>query len=170
MIRAAAALAFGAVLLAAAAGCSSSNDDSSSKSSSPSTTMSGTAAMSGDAQAVNDAFVGFFSSTTSGEQKIMLVENGQEFAEIINAQAASPIAQGTSATVTNVDVDTPTHATVTYSVSMNGQPVLANQMGEAVKVDGQWKVAQATFCDLLVLQGNPPPACGQPTTSPAAPS
>lgn len=126
--------------------------------------------MSGDAQAVSDAFVGFFSGATPGDQRITLVENGEAFAEIINAQAASPLAQGTTATVSSVDVDEPAHATVTYTVSANGQPVLVDQMGEAVNVDGQWKVAQATFCDLLILQGTPPPVCGQSTTSPAAPS
>ncbi len=126
--------------------------------------------MSGDEKAAGDAFVAFFSGSTPGDQKVMLVQNGQEFADVINAQAASPLAQGTTATVTKVDLDAPGHATVVYTVSANGQPVLADQMGEAVNVDGQWKVAQATFCDLLTLQGNPPPVCGQPTTSPAAPS
>ncbi|MFM1728350.1 hypothetical protein ABI214_23010 [Prescottella soli] len=171
-MRAASALAFGAVLLVAAVGCGSSNDNSSGTST-PSTTMSGTAAMSGDSKAAGDAFVAFFSGSTPGDQKITLVQNGQAFADVINAQAASPIAQGTTATVTKVDLDAPGHATVFYTVSLNGQPVLVDQMGEAVYVDGHWKVAQASFCDLLTLQGNPPPVCGQPgqpTTSPAAPS
>ncbi|MGF7123578.1 hypothetical protein AB4Z09_17695 [Rhodococcus sp. TAF43] len=126
--------------------------------------------MTGASKDVNDAFVAFFSGETSGGQKILLVQNGEAFADTINAQAESPMAKGTTATVTNVDMDAPGHATVTYTIEMNGQPVLADRIGEAVEQDGQWKVAQGTFCDLLTLEGNPPPVCGQPTTSAATPS
>lgn len=177
LARAATTLAFAAVLVAAGAGCSSSDDNSSGSS-----TPSPTAPAADDAKAVNDAFVSFFSGQTSGAEKISLVENGEAFADTINAQAESPLAKSASATVTNVDLDAPGHATVVYTISMNGQPALVDQMGEAVQVDGQWKVSQASFCALLTLEGNPPPVCGAPAgtgtpptatpppTSPAAPS
>ena len=170
-IRVAAAIGFGAALVTGVAGCTSSDDNSSSSSSA--TTVS-TTPSSGEAKAVDDAFVAFFSGETSGAEKITLVENGEAFADTINAQADSPLSKSTTASVTNVDLDAPGHATVTYTISMNGQPALVDQMGEAVQVNGQWKVSQASFCALLMLEGNPPPVCAQPTvaptTSPAPPS
>ncbi|GAA4481681.1 hypothetical protein GCM10023094_30350 [Rhodococcus olei] len=178
--RLAAAFAFGALLAAAVAGCGNSSDESSTTTS-PTTThttatthetetthATGTAA-GADTDAVTHAFVTFFSGETAGATKITLVQNGEAFADTINAQANSPMATGTTATVSHVDMDAPGHATVTYTVLINGQPALTDQMGEAVQVDGTWKVSQSTFCALLTLEGNPPPACANPAT-PAPPT
>ncbi|MGW0045474.1 hypothetical protein [Rhodococcus sp. NPDC003348] len=178
--RLATALAFSALLAVAAAGCSSNSDESSTTTTPAATTQAtatthetgtahatGTAAGAADTDAVTHAFVTFFSGETPGATKITLVQNGDAFADTINAQANSPMATGTTATVSHVDVDAPGHATVTYTVLINGQPVLADQTGEAVQVDGTWKVAESTFCSLLTLEGNPPPVCT--ATSPMAP-
>jgi hypothetical protein len=115
---------------------------------------------------VTHAFVTFFSGETPGATKVTLVQNGDAFADTINAQANSPMATGTAAKVTHVDMDAPGHATVTYTVLINGQPVLVDQQGEAVQVDGTWKVSESTFCSLLTLEGNPPPMCAGPTPAP----
>ena len=44
---------------------------------------------------------------------------------------------------------------------LNGTPALPDQTGQAVKVDGTWRVATATFCALLSIQGKGDaiPAC-----------
>ena len=168
-IRGAAALGFGVLLAAGVvAGCGSSNDDTSPVPSTT-TTVAG-APTAGAEKEVSDTFVAFFSAQTPPAQKINLVENSPAFADTINAQAATPLTQGAAATVSKVDLDAPGHATVTYTVLVNGQPVLPDQIGEAVEVDGSWKVSQTTFCELLTLQGNPPPVCGAPATSGAPPS
>lgn len=167
--RGVAALGFGVLLAAAAvAGCGSSNDNTPTTPP-PTTTVTGTPA-AGAEQEVGDTFVAFFSAQTPPAQKIALVENSPAFADTINAQAESPLTMGATATVSKVDLDAPGHATVTYTVLVNGQPVLPDQIGEAVEVDGSWKVSQTTFCELLTLQGNPPPVCGAPATSGAPPS
>ncbi|MFC9790252.1 hypothetical protein [Rhodococcus sp. NPDC127528] len=162
--RAAAAVGFGVVLALTAIGCGGSNESTTSG-----TTPTSAAAGSDAHAAVTDAFVVFFSGDTAAAQKITMVQNGQAFADTIDAQAGSPIAKGTTATVSTVDLDAPGHATVTYTVLMDGKPVLPDQTGEAVEVDGNWKVAQSTFCALLTLEGSPPPVCAAPTTA-AAPS
>ncbi|TQF67215.1 hypothetical protein FK531_16815 [Rhodococcus spelaei] len=162
-VGAAAVLGFAAVLALVLGGCGS-NDNTTSGTAPTSTTATGDAHA-----AVTNAFVAFFSGDTPGAEKITLVQNGQAFADTINAQAGSPMAKGTTATVSTVDLDAPGHATVTYTVLIDGKPVLPDQMGEAVDVDGSWKVAQTTFCALLTLEGNPPPVCAVPTTA-AAPS
>jgi hypothetical protein len=50
-------------------------------------------------------------------------------------------------------------AKVTFDLVVNGQPVVPNQTGYAVKQDGKWKVAKTTFCTLAALGGSPPQGC-----------
>lgn len=178
-------LGVGVVLIATViAGCSSSNTTTNQTTAPAVATTSAPAHATGSAApasgapeadaattaAVTDAFVKFFDSTTPPDQKIALVENGQAFAPTINAQAGSPMAQGTTATVSHVALTAPDRAAVTYTILLNGSPALQDQAGWAVKADETWKVSQETFCALLTLQGNPPPVCGAPTTTAATPS
>ncbi len=108
---------------------------------------------------ISAAFVSFFDGKTPADQKIALVENGSTFAPAIAAQAKSPMAAGSAATVSAVTLTDPAHAAVTYSILVNGSPALPNQNGAAVDVGGQWKVAAATYCGLLKLQGGAPAQC-----------
>lgn len=147
-----------AMLLATAVGCGSDDKDESP----PSTT-----AAAGDTprtQGVSEAFETFFDGSTSADKKIELLENGPAFAETINAQAESPIAKATKASVTTVTITGADRADVTYTVLLNGSPALQDQPGAAIMADGHWKVAAATFCALLALQGNPPPVCSASAT------
>ncbi|MEC3916655.1 hypothetical protein [Nocardia sp. CDC160] len=112
-------------------------------------------------QAVTDVYQKFFDGGTSADQKIALLENGQAFADTIKAQADTPIAKGTKATVSSVTAAGSDHADVVFTVSLNGTPALQDQPGSAVLTAGAWKVAAATFCNLLSLetQGKPPAPC-----------
>ncbi|WP_433761321.1 hypothetical protein [Nocardia sp. CA-135398] len=154
-----------AVVSATVIGCSSSNDDSAS---STTTATSAAAAQATSARAdsndpavkeITDAFVAFFDGKTPADTKADLVENGSTFAPTLAAQASSPMAAGSTATVSNVKLDDSTHASVTYTVLINGNPALPNQAGKAITVDGKWKVAAATYCGLLKLQGGAPASC-----------
>jgi hypothetical protein len=58
---------------------------------------------------------------------------------------------GLGATVTNVTVNSPTSATVTYNLTAGGSSLLKNQTGTAVYENGVWKVGDASMCDLLKL-------------------
>lgn len=100
----------------------------------------------------------FFAGTTPAAEKIKLLQNGQAFASIINAQAASPIAKGTQAQVSAVTVTSKTTATVTYSILLGGQVALANQTGQAVQEGGTWKVGDQSFQALLGLEKASSPA------------
>ena len=103
----------------------------------------------------------FFSGTTSAAKKISLLQNGQKFAAVIEAQAGSGLAKSASAKVTAVSVTSPTEATVTYDILLAGKPALTNQTGQAVYQDGTWKVGDASFCALLALEngGKAPSVC-----------
>jgi hypothetical protein len=128
-------------------------------SSSSAAVTSGTPAAAADVTAIRDAYVTFFKGTTAAPQKVSLLQNGSAFAPIIAALAKSALAQSTAVTVSSVVLQSPKRATVLYTVSLAGQPALANQTGLAVRESGSWKVAAVTFCALLSLEGQRPPAC-----------
>ncbi|WP_280293636.1 hypothetical protein [Nocardia abscessus] len=157
---------FGMVLVATAAltGCSS--DDEGSDATSTTSAATRTAATpaaaapadAATAKAVTDAYTSFFDPATPAEQRLATLEKGDAFAPTIQAQAAGP-QSGTSVTVSGVKLVDPTHAEVTYTLLLGGNPVLPNQIGSAVQDNGRWKVAATTFCSLLKLQGATAPVC-----------
>ncbi|WP_433520432.1 hypothetical protein ACQPZ2_23555 [Nocardia pseudovaccinii] len=161
LLRAAVACCGSAVIAAAVlTGCS--DDSSAVASTSAASSSAATAAASVDSattKAVTDAYVTFFNGGAPADQRIAVVEKGQVFAPVLQAQAGNPQAQGTSATVSAVKPVDATHADVTYTLLMGGNPVLPDQTGQAVKDGAQWKVAATTFCALLALQGGQSPAC-----------
>ncbi|MQY20960.1 hypothetical protein NRB20_40690 [Nocardia sp. RB20] len=146
-------------------GCSSTKSSSttaSSSSTAATTTTSATAAASADpalTQAVTSAYQTLFDATLPIAQRTSAVENGTALTPALSTLAANPQTQGTSATVSSVLRADASHAHVTYTLLIHGNPVLPNQNGQAVQVGGQWKVAAATFCTLLTLQGTHSPAC-----------
>lgn len=102
----------------------------------------------------------FFAGATPAAQKIQLLENGQTFASVIDAQASSPLARSSSARVSRVTFSGRTSATVDFSINLGRTPALLNQTGTAVFQDGTWKVSTTTFCAILALEQNHPAGCG----------
>jgi hypothetical protein len=129
-----------------------------------STTTSGagsstTSGGSSDAVAAITAnWVKFFDGTSSAADKVALLENGQQFASAIEAQAGSPLAKSVSAVVSSVTVDSATTATVKYSLALGGTVALPDQTGQAVLQDGVWKVSDQSFQALLALEGATTPS------------
>jgi hypothetical protein len=169
LARRIAAPALGLALAATVAACSSSSSSSaaappssavSSASSSPATSPSSAPAASSpgggtsaNAKAqIKANWEAFFDGQTSAAKKISLLENGQKFASVINAQAGSGIAGSAGAKVTSVVVNSPAKATVKYDITLGGTTALANQTGTAVYQDGMWKVGDVSFCQLLKLE------------------
>ena len=177
LARRIAAPALGLALAATMAACSSSGSSApaspssappaSSAVSSPATGTSAAAsspgqAASGDAKAqITTNWEAFFDGKTSAATKISLLENGQKFASIINAQAGSGIATSAGAKVTTVVVNSPAKATVKYNITLGGTTALPNQTGTAVYQDGMWKVGDVSFCQLLKIEngGSAPSVC-----------
>jgi len=166
--------ALGLALAATMAACSSGSPataspssaaPSSSAASSPaagSTANASSPAASGNATAqITTNWEAFFDGKTSAAKKISLLQNGQKFASVINAQAGSGIATSAGAKVTTVVVNSPAKATVKYNITLGGTTALANQTGTAVYQDGMWKVGDVSFCQLLKLEngGTAPSVC-----------
>ncbi len=177
LARRIAAPALGLALAATMAACSSSGSSStaspssappaSSAASSPADSGSSpspgsTAGASGDAKAqITSNWEAFFDGKTSAAKKISLLENGQKFASVINAQAGSGLAASAGAKVKAVVVNSPAQATVNYDITLSGATALPNQTGTAVYQDGMWKVGDVSFCQLLKIEngGTAPAVC-----------
>ncbi|WP_174183676.1 hypothetical protein [Nocardia barduliensis] len=149
------------VAAAALTGCGDDDESTAPASSTPAATTSAAPAQADAAtsKAITDVYTSFFSPSTPPDQKAALVQKGDVFLPILQAQAGNPQSQGTSVTVSAVKLVDADNADVTYTLLMGGNPVLPNQTGQAVKDGGKWKVATATFCALMTLQGGTSPAC-----------
>jgi hypothetical protein len=102
----------------------------------------------------------FFQPGTPIEQRIALLQNGESLRAAIEQNQSNPLQQQVSAKVTNVTLDSPTQATVTYDVSLSGQVALPAAQGMAVLENGTWKVSQGSFCSLISLAATGPiPGC-----------
>ena len=153
------ALALAATIVA----CSNSSSSSVSHTASaaPSTVSASPASTASAAAQIKANWEAFFSGATPAAKKIALLQNGQKYAAIIQAQAASSLAKSASAKVITVHMTSSAQATVTYDIYIGGKPALSNQTGTAVYQDGTWKVGDASFCQLLAFEngGKAPAAC-----------
>jgi hypothetical protein len=156
-VRGALLAVFLGAVAAIAAACGSSNAATTSN---PST--SSTPSVS-PASAIKSNWQKFFDGSTPAAQKIQLLQNGQQFAQTIQAQAQSPLAKSTAAKVTSVKLTSATTATVKYSILLAKQVALADQTGQAVLQNGVWKVSANSFQALLALEGA---ASSSPSASP----
>jgi len=127
----------------------------SSPAASPSSTFTGTAA------AIEKSWETFFNGSTPAATKAGLVQNGQAFLPVLEAQAKNPQGATASASVQSITMTSATQATVTYTILVSGTPMLAGQKGTAVLEDGTWKVGTASFCALAALEsaGKAVPGC-----------
>ena len=106
-----------------------------------------------------------FNGKASIPSRLALVQDGPQVAAFVEAQAKTSFGQaatGSTATVSSVTITSPSQATVHYEVLLLGTPLLKNQVGTAVYLDGIWKVAIASFCGLAYLE--------YPRTSPKLPA
>lgn len=145
------------MLVLVAAGCGGGGNAATTTTATSATTAPGTPAA--QRAEIKRVWERFFAGSTSAADKVALLENGSAYAQAIEAQAKSVLAQQSSAKVTRVTIVGPEKATVHYTIDLSGKPALTGQTGTAVKVGDAWKVGQASFCRLLTLQGSAPKAC-----------
>ena len=127
------------------AACGSNSSTTTTPTPSASASMSPTAAITSDWQT-------FFDGTTPATRKITLLQNGQQFATVLTAQASLAARQGEQAQGDGRQGDLADHGYVTYSIVENGQVALPGQKGQAVLEGGVWKVSAPSFQALLKLE------------------
>ena len=111
-------------------------------------------------QEITAAFKRFFNSKTTPADSQTALQHGAAFKATLEAQAKGSYSKNSGVNIVAVSLEPSGDvADVTYTLTSNGATLLANIKGFAVKEAGTWKVAAATFCTLLKLEGSPPPAC-----------
>jgi hypothetical protein len=114
---------------------------------------------------VSAAYQTFFSSKSTVAQSQASLQNGARFHATLVQQGKSQYASTSSARVLSVRSLSPNVASVSYEILGNGQPLLQNVLGHAVRQNGRWVVAAETFCGLLRLQQQAPRACSDPAVT-----
>lgn len=142
-------------------GCGSDDDqDAASNTTARATTSAASPTVDAAAtQAITQAYTTFFDGSVPPDKRAALVESGDIFLPILQAQSQNPQSSGTTVTVAAVKSTGANSADVSYTLLMGGNPVLPDQTGQAVNQNGTWKVAAATFCALLAIQGGTSTAC-----------
>ena len=148
--------ALGLVFALAITACSSSGSSSSSTATSApaattsAATASSSAAAGGSAVAqITANWEAFFNPATPNSKRVLLLENGAQFASAISAFSASPLAQSVSSKVDSVSLTSATKANVKYDLTAAGTSVATGQTGTSVLQNGVWKVGDDVFCGLL---------------------
>ncbi|MFJ3673020.1 hypothetical protein ACIPSE_41835 [Streptomyces sp. NPDC090106] len=96
----------------------------------------------------------FFDPEVSTKDKQAVLENGDAMAPVLAAFNGDDRGGQVEAQVTEVAFTSPTEATVTYTLLLNGATALPDASGKAVEQDGTWKVSVTTLCALVQLSGN----------------
>ena len=152
--QASAALAATGCLILAACGGGGSHHPSASPTASAATAAEPTSGPAAVA-AITANWKTVFNGKASIPSRLALVQDGPQVAAFVEAQAKTSFgaaATGSTATVSSVTITSPSQATVHYEVLLLGTPLLKNQVGTAVYLDGIWKVAIASFCGLAYLE------------------
>jgi hypothetical protein len=105
--------------------------------------------------AIDEAFHDAFDADVPREVRDAAVEDGPELAEAgQQASVKYPDAAKTiTVTVHSITFIDQTHAAVTFELSYSGAMLLGAQDGQAVFLDGRWKVSHATRCAVIVQAG-----------------
>jgi hypothetical protein len=107
---------------------------------------------------IKSAYEKFFSGKTSVTDRVALLQNGSRFKGLVTSFASNPLAKNVSATVSSVTLQGSNKAKVVYVVKFAGSS-LPPQTGSAIRQSGTWKVADASLCKLVALQGSTPGIC-----------
>ncbi|WP_240107597.1 hypothetical protein [Streptomyces sp. MUM 203J] len=99
----------------------------------------------------------FFNPDTPADDRVALLENGEQLRPVLTAFAANPQAQETTAKVTDVTFESATRAGVTYDLMVGSATPLPASKGTSVLQDDVWKVSQNTLCALVKLSGDAVP-------------
>jgi hypothetical protein len=106
---------------------------------------------------VAEAFATYTTFGADG-RSLPMVEQGEDLGPCLaaareNSSQFVPEGAALTLSVDEVAFVDAGHATVWFTVSVDGTPMLRRRRGEAFLLDGGWKMARSTFCDLMALVG-----------------
>jgi hypothetical protein len=165
------AVGVAAALSLVLAGCSSSGGSSTH---SPTATSSATTSVSSTPSSINsqpdaatlaavtNVYNVFFDPKSTDAQVENSVQNGAALTGAVANDNHSQYQGHSGVKVLKVQMLSPLVAKVTFQVSLDGQVILPNASGYAVKEGGSWKLAATTFCQLINLEGYKTDLCKDP--------
>jgi hypothetical protein len=112
--------------------------------------------------AVTNAYNVFFDPKSTDAQVENSVQNGAALTGAVANDNHSQYQGHSGVKVTKVQMLSPLVAKVTFDVSLDGQVILPNASGYAVKEGGSWKLAATTFCQLINIEGYKTDLCKDP--------
>ena len=101
----------------------------------------------------------FFNLSTSMTERQALLQNGSQFAQAMNSEFSQLSNESLSVVVNSSSLTSDSTLNLNYTIELNGQPVLKDQSGEMLKINGTWVVSDSTLCTLLSLGGSAPAIC-----------
>ncbi|WP_418956239.1 hypothetical protein [Streptomyces tritici] len=160
-----AALAAAAVLVVAPVAAACGDDDSPSSPSTPTSPIAPpvpTSPPAADEPAdpvaakaeITKNWTAFFDAKTPVDEKVRVLENGEQMRPVLAAFAQDPNAAKSSAKVSAVSFTAKDKAEVTYDLLVGGTPAIPDSKGTAVEQEGTWKVSVQTLCALVKQSGN----------------
>lgn len=154
--RTIAALSLSAFALAGAAACGS-DDDERETAPAPTTTAQDTATVP-TAEELSDLLARASDPAVPTEEKVNLVEGGEESPELFDQIAAIKEEQGADVIITGVaQGDIPGTLIANAVIVQPGQEDI-NVQAQFIQQDGQWKLQQSFACALVTNAGLEPPA------------
>jgi len=139
----------------ALAGCSSSGGTHSRTPTPPTSSAPSSSAAAepatgpGAIAAIKANYAAFYNAKTPLSRRVALIQDGPMFRSAIKAQLSNTFASTATAKVSTVKLTSAGQASVVYTISALGTPLLKNAPGVAVYQGGVWKVGAKTFCGLL---------------------
>ncbi len=103
----------------------------------------------------------FFAASTPMPTRVSLLQNGQQFNQVMSAEFSQLSNEKPSVTINSITFPNKTTADVNYTILLNGQPALKNQTGEVVLVNNKWLIGDSTLCQLLSMSGTTPAICSK---------
>jgi hypothetical protein len=119
---------------------------------------------SDDETQITDLFVAWQRNHPDDETRAM-VEDADALLDTIHlgiAQHSEADLAKYSGRVESVQVTDPDHAVVVYTLLFDGVPQFGRRSGNAIRIDGVWKVSRDTECALLTLGGLTCPPSSNP--------
>jgi hypothetical protein len=104
----------------------------------------------------------FFHTGTARSEAADLLEDGDNLDAALDKAEQEDKANNLvrRAKVQLISFLTPTTANITYTLLNGSTPLLDNASGQAVFLDGKWKVSKLTFCTLVELGNDQKPVRG----------
>jgi hypothetical protein len=120
-------------------------------------------------QDIRQAWTVLFDTGSSLDERIDVVEDGDENALMVDNLFRDPSGSKLRAEVTSVSYTSDRYADVAYDLTRDGHRLKTGGPGAAVLQDGGWKVALRTVCALTRHAEDAPeaPSCLTPSSSPA---